>query len=383
MKSLITALFFLSCLTTFNKVQAQDVSMKVVFISYSNVDPDGVGPATGSAVFEFQLASSAGTIMGDALALLALFQSSKLMATPTNTVVPVGPLAAASGWTQNGDNRTGNDVAPAKIVGGHSFDKRMVIAFAQGSATPNLPITTTFTGIARVTYWTLGNTNPQGGVITVEPGADVPQNSLSSDGGATEYPYLTPFSNVPLSLGSPLPVVFSSFDVDCTEKGAAITWTTASETNTAHFEVEKNTSGIWATIATIAAAGNSGSLRKYQVMDLEAGTAQYRIKQVDLDGKFVYTQVRNKFCTGRNLHVFIYPVPARNILHLAIKSSGPINTQLEIYDMRGRLVQSQSATLNRGANNITINVAGLAGGQYILRSSNGALTINKKFTIAR
>ncbi|MES2881289.1 MAG: T9SS type A sorting domain-containing protein, partial [Bacteroidota bacterium] len=102
-----------------------------------------------------------------------------------------------------------------------------------------------------------------------------------------------------------------------------------------------------------------------------------------LDGKFIYTQVRLKSCEGLRLNVFIYPVPARNALHLAVKSTTAINTQLEIYDMRGRVVQRKAAKFNIGSNNVEINVTGLAAGQYVLRGSNTAITINEKFTIAR
>lgn len=80
------------CLLIANSVLSQTVSMRIVQTSYSAVDPDGAGPATGSVTIEFQLMTSSGTVLGDGMGLSFVYQSSQLMPTPTNTTTAQGPL---------------------------------------------------------------------------------------------------------------------------------------------------------------------------------------------------------------------------------------------------------------------------------------------------
>ena len=92
---------------------------------------------------------------------------------------------------------------------------------------------------------------------------------------------------------TPLPVELSAFTA--TAEGAAVrlVWATASEKNSARFEVERSTDGrTFAAIGAVAAAGSSTALRSYELLDatLPASTATlyYRLKQVDQDGSFSY-----------------------------------------------------------------------------------------------
>ena len=162
------------------------------------------------------------------------------MPTPTNTTTAQGPIASSVGWTQQVDNRTGTDVSVS--YGGQSFDKRMIITFNQSSGLDNASFTTAWTPVAQVTYWTLGTAAPEGGYATPEDGATLPQNSLSSDGGLTSYDYLSPDLNSPITLGSVvLPVLFTKFDAHCTNSGALVSWSTASESNSNYFELQRST----------------------------------------------------------------------------------------------------------------------------------------------
>lgn len=55
-----------------------------------------------------------------------------------------------------------------------------------------------------------------------------------------------------------LPVQFAKYDIQCNDKGAIITWATATEQNSNRFEIQRSTDGInWTTIDNVVAAGNS------------------------------------------------------------------------------------------------------------------------------
>lgn len=361
---------------------AQVVSMRVLQSTYSETDPDGAGPATGVVSFRFELMASA-PVMADGVGLSVVFQSDKLMATPTNTTVPLGPIAGSPGWVQGVDNRAGNPIAPVSY-GGQSFDTRMIVTFNQAQGVANASIGTTWTGVCEVTYWTKGVTYPNGGYIVNQPGSILAQNELSSDGGLSTYPLESPNLNNPVPLGAALPVLFSQFEAKCSNNGTAISWSTEQESNSAYFELERSINGTtWKTLGRTPAAGNSTSTRKYNQLDLEAGNAMYRVKQVDRDGQVIYTNIERANCQVKNISAVIYPVPAKDVLNVVIKSDKAVRTQLMVFEISGKLVRKLDANVQNGTNNFSIDLKGLTSGDYILKSSDAGVELNKQFTVIR
>ena len=380
MKRLLPLLLLL----TVSSVFSQSVSIRVAQTSFSSVDPDGAGPATGSVTIQFELMAAPGVISADGMGLSFVYQSSKLMPTPTNTTVPEGPIASATGWNQMVDNRAGTDVTLSYAE--QAFDKRMIITFNQVSGLDNANIPTTFTGVAQVTYWTLGTAaGAEGGYITPEDGGTVPQNALSSDGGLTSYNFLSPNLNAPLLLGSGIvPVLFTKVEAGCNTNGTIVKWSTASEFNSSYFELQRSTDGnSWSRVSSTKGAGNSSSLHAYQLYDQVNGAAFYRIKEVDIDGQFTYTSIVKSNCKFSGLGVIIYPVPARNILNLDIASDRNVKTHLMIVDGVGKTVRSVDVNLSQGNNTLQLNLNGLAGGEYILRSVIPGAELNKTFNIVK
>ncbi|MBK9939805.1 MAG: hypothetical protein IPP02_15760 [Chitinophagaceae bacterium] len=60
-----------------------------------------------------------------------------------------------------------------------------------------------------------------------------------------------------------------------------------------------------------------------------------------------------------------------------------MKTDLQVLDMTGKIVQRTIIQINKGNNNIVLDINNLPGGQYLLVSSDPAVLINKKFTIVR
>ncbi len=379
MKKILPVIFLLIA----NSVLSQTVSIRLVQTNYSAIDPDGVGPATGSVTIQFELMTSTGSIDGDGMGLSFVYQSSMLMPTPTNTTTAEGPVASASGWSQMVDNRTGTDVSVT--YGGQTFDKRMIITFNQISGLDNATFSNVWTPVAQVTYWTLGSSVPEGGYATPEDGATVPQNSLSADGGLTSYDFLSPDLNTPLPLGSgTLPVLFTKFEAGCNSNGATVSWSTASESNSNYFELQRSTNGNdWTSVATVKAAGISSSAHTYQLPDFVGGKSFYRIKQVDVDGHAIYTSIIRTNCEAKAISMVIYPVPARDILNVVIRSDRSLKTKLLVVDGTGRTIRRIEASLLNGSNTILVNLKGLSSGEYIIRSSNPDVELIKKFNIVR
>lgn len=363
---------------------SQEVSLRAVQQSISMVDPDGGGLATGSVTMRFEIMSST-PLQSVAFAVGFLFQSSSLM--PSGQ--PVTAVGALPPTWNVAANLPGNDLtAPgANLVtyGGQTFDRRVIIAFGQGATglTTNITTPNEWTPVCTVVYWTKGVSYPEGGNFSIEPGTILPQHSLVLSDGETELFFESPGSPFASPIGTVVPVLFSQFDAKCSTNGTLITWTTAQESNSSYFEVQRSVDGnTWKTIGSTPAAGNSALDRRYSQVDLEAGNAVYRIRQVDRDGQFVYTQQYQRAnCQVKNISTLIYPVPANDVLNVVIKSDRATKTQLMVFDVSGKLVRKLDASVQNGTNNFRIELKGLTSGDYIIRSSDAGIDLNKKFTI--
>ncbi len=96
--------------------------------------------------------------------------------------------------------------------------------------------------------------------------------------------------------GSPLPVTFSAIKVTSKSNRPFISFSTASETNNSHFDVERSADGRkFDVIGTIRGAGDSRDERRYEFVDERPiqGINYYRIKQTDYDGKYAYTETKS------------------------------------------------------------------------------------------
>ena len=94
----------------------------------------------------------------------------------------------------------------------------------------------------------------------------------------------------------PLPVKFVGFTLSQKDRDVLVQWSTSEEYNANMYEVERSINGTdWNVIAYVTAAGNTTSLTNYSYRDknITSKAAYYRIKQVDLDGRFSYTPVRS------------------------------------------------------------------------------------------
>ena len=185
-----------------------------------------------------------------------------------------------------------------------------------------------------------------------------------------------------------LPVKWLSFDVVRQDKNALLNWVVASEEANHHYEVQRSTDGIhFTTITSINKNVNGNHNYKYTdagIINSGATILYYKIKQVDIDGKMSYSDVRFlRIEKTEQPYVTLYPVPARDKLNVIIKSDIAVKTELQILDMSGRIMSRTVAQVNKGNNNIVLQVNDLPGGQYMLVSSDASLVINQKFTVIR
>ncbi|MEL7428128.1 MAG: hypothetical protein AAFN81_34430, partial [Bacteroidota bacterium] len=94
---------------------------------------------------------------------------------------------------------------------------------------------------------------------------------------------------------SPFPVEWLYFNAEAVSSSAAeLSWATATESNNDFFQIEKSVDGeLFEIIARVQAVGNSTTTQEYDYLDKDfvANKVFYRLKQVDVDGKFTYAEV--------------------------------------------------------------------------------------------
>jgi hypothetical protein len=175
----------------------------------------------------------------------------------------------------------------------------------------------------------------------------------------------------PLIECSPLPVSFKSFNaIRANASNVSIAWTTASEQNNKGFNVQKNVNGEWKTIAFVfsqALNGNSTSDLSYSYSDPnnEKGISQYRVQQVDLDGKFTYSEIRAIRGEGAVGKIVIYPNPSADGKISVVFEDNTAVRDVIVNDMQGRIVQSF-----KGITNNILVIDRLTSGFYTIKVTN-------------
>lgn len=167
-----------------------------------------------------------------------------------------------------------------------------------------------------------------------------------------------------------LPVTLSSFTGKRTGSTITLQWTTQTEQNVSHFEVERSSDGShFASIATVSAEGNSNTPENYTAIDEHPlkGINYYRLKPVDLDNRFSYSPVI--IVRGDNAPApALFPNPATTYFRLAA-GSDPIR-EVNIYDLAGRRAFSM---LNPPTSNMVfVPCSGLAQGVYFVEIKTAA-----------
>ncbi len=130
-----------------------------------------------------------------------------------------------------------------------------------------------------------------------------------------------------------------------TDNDVRLAWSTEVEYNNKGFEIQRSLNGTdWITIGFIDGAGNSSTHVDYQYLDkgLPTGVYYYRLKQVDIDNKFRYSNMVSVtiaspkgFSLEQN-----YPNPFTNQTTIAYSIPRATKVRLSIYDVQGRLMQT-------------------------------------------
>ncbi len=164
-----------------------------------------------------------------------------------------------------------------------------------------------------------------------------------------------------------LPIELVTFDAQNTDGSKNhLTWTTASETNNKHFDIERSSDGN--TFQSIGQVKGNNKPSSYEFFDNQPFTiSYYRLKQTDFDGTSTLSKVIT--LSSNSIKSFnVYPTVVTNTITI---QSPNTNLPTTIIDMTGKVLREFATTPS------SIDVSDLGAGVYIVRVGNETTRVVK------
>jgi hypothetical protein len=189
--------------------------------------------------------------------------------------------------------------------------------------------------------------------------------------------------------GIVLPVELTSFTAEALDQKIILKWTTATELNNNGFEIQRRvTESEFATIGFVKGEGTTTNQKEYSYIDKELvdGKYLYRLKQIDFNGSYEYSNVievdvrsLNEYALEQN-----YPNPFNPVTTIGYVLKEKRNAQLMLYNAIGEevavLVNEEQ---DKGFHKVDFNAVYLPSGVYFYRLNAGSYSSVKKMILLR
>jgi hypothetical protein len=186
-----------------------------------------------------------------------------------------------------------------------------------------------------------------------------------------------------------IPVELSSFSAKAIDGNVTINWSTASELNNSGFEVQRAFEGKeFVTIGFVPGHGTTTEARSYRFVDagLSAGGYTYRLKQIDFNGTFAYSDEVNAEVTSPVQFELAQNYPNPFNPSTTIKFSIPQNSNvtLKIFNTLGQEVKTLlNQNMESGVHTINFDASELNSGIYFYRLDAGQFSEVRKMTLIK
>lgn len=188
----------------------------------------------------------------------------------------------------------------------------------------------------------------------------------------------------------PVPVELTSFTTSIFDKKVKLEWSTATETNNLHFEIQKkDETNEWKTIGTVSGNGTTTQAKYYSYFDdlsiSNASIIYYRLKQVDISGSFSFSEevsvnnLADKFELAQN-----YPNPFNPSTKIKFTIPAAEKVKLEIFSAAGKkLTTLLNENRDPGSYEILVDGTSWASGVYYYKISAGNFISVRKMTLIK
>jgi len=196
---------------------------------------------------------------------------------------------------------------------------------------------------------------------------DIGADEVNGTGSVISYPLDATLVGAGTPGYSALPVHLLSFSGTISGSANHLQWHAENETNFKHYELEYSTDGFnFKSLAVVDA--NNQLLYSYRHAQVKSTKTYYRIKLINLDGKYVYSKVI-LLQRGEKLAAHIYPNPAQEYIMVDVAGEMHVPTEIALIDNAGKVVKSVKAS----GNSTRISIKHLMKGLYHLQVSQNKM----------
>ena len=193
-----------------------------------------------------------------------------------------------------------------------------------------------------------------------------------------------------MNLDNPLPVELSSFTSVINNNNVTLHWTTSSELNNTGFDIER-TSGKseWIKIGFVPGNGNISIPVNYSFTDnnLNIGSYNYRLKQIDFNGNNEYFSLSNEVNIGIPAEYSLsqnYPNPFNPETKIDFQLPADGKVSIKLYDISGKeVMQLLNEQKNAGYYSLKLNGSALSSGIYFYTIESGNFVNTKKLMLVK
>ncbi|HSW55042.1 MAG TPA: T9SS type A sorting domain-containing protein [Ignavibacteriaceae bacterium] len=223
---------------------------------------------------------------------------------------------------------------------------------------------------------------------TATSGQDV-IDAIALRQGGQAYSVLVDGIRVSTQWGDLVPVEFTSFSSVVDGSNVILNWSTATELNNFGFEVQRSIAGNeFVTVGFVNGHGTTTEAKDYRFVDanLTAGNYSYRLKQVDFNGTFSYSDEVNvdvtspaQFELSQN-----YPNPFNPSTTIKFSIPQSSNVSLKIFNTLGQEVSTLiNQNMESGLHTINFDASQLNSGIYFYKLDAGSYSQVKKMTLLK
>lgn len=151
--------------------------------------------------------------------------------------------------------------------------------------------------------------------------------------------------------------------------GNMLEWSTSAEINSHNFVIEKSIDGIeFSNIGLLDAAGMSGENKAYRFLDMEMNNDRslYRLKQVDLDGRFNYSQtvLLHRSLPNQFSVVAMSKTSFDKSFEVTFDVLEDVTMEFTVSDLDGNIIQQRKKEIEYGLNDIIFDLSDEKNGIY-------------------